>query len=82
MNNRTHESTDFGQSGFAARGYLERIGVLTADRHPIPRFAPGELRVHTIPLTPPAPPAQLVENLLGVPSPDRGQTLEWPHPAT
>jgi hypothetical protein len=73
------ELSDFSQSGYAARGYLERIGVLRADRGPTPRLVPSELRVHTTPLFPPNPAARLVEYLLGQPAPDRGQTLDWPH---
>jgi hypothetical protein len=74
------EQTDFSQQLFGARRYLEKIGVLDAQRGPGPRFAPGELRVHTIPLFPPLPPARYVGFLLGEPPPDRGQTPEWPHP--
>ena len=78
--NVTREQTDFGQTVFGARGYLERIGILGSERASIPQFVPNELRAHSIPLFPPLPPARLSGYLLGEPSPDRGQTTEWPHP--
>lgn len=73
-----HELTDYSQFGYAARGYLERIGILKANPGPAPRLVPSELRVHTTPLFYPNPAAELVTHLLGEPAPDRGQTKAWP----
>jgi hypothetical protein len=76
------EVTDFSEPRFGARGYLERVGVLDAIRGPLPVIAPGDWRVHSIPLVPPLPPAELQGRLLGESPPDRGQTLDWPHPSS
>lgn len=76
------ELTDYSQLGYAARGYLERIGILNANPGPAPRLVPSELRVHSTPLFAPNPAAQLVGHLLGEPAPDRGQTKDWPYAAS
>lgn len=70
---------DVSQAG-SAKGFLERIGVLRANRNPEPRIQPGHFRVHEIPLTPPLPLPELQSHFSGEPPPDQGQTLHWPHP--
>lgn len=62
------------------RSFLEREQIIPADRCPSPRLAPMASLVHTIPLQPPLPLPPLQAYLTGLPVPDRGQTLDWPHP--
>lgn len=64
----------------SAKNFLERQGILRADRCPMPRTSPGWWKVHTIPLAPPLPLPPLQFYLLGDPPPDRGVTRDWPHP--
>lgn len=66
---------------FGARNFLERIGILTAYRNPEPRIVPADFKVHRLPLEAPLPLSDLQGYLNGDPPPDRGQTLEWPHPS-
>lgn len=72
-------TADFAVVG-GAKPFLERIGVLAADRLPGPRVQPSSWRVHSIPLKAPTPLPDLQSHLVGDPPPDHGKTLEWPHP--
>ena len=76
---RSKQPVDYSQAG-GAKGYLERIGVLAADRGPGPAFVPRDRLVNQIPLSAPLPPAPLAGHLLGENPPDRGQTFSWPRP--
>jgi hypothetical protein len=61
---------------------LRRLGLADEPVGPRPRFNASDLLVHTIPLnTPPNPAAGVLQNLEGVPSPDRGGTRPWPDDA-
>lgn len=71
---------DFSNASYSAKPFLERMGIFEARRNPESKFAPGQLRVHNYPLRPPLPSAALQEHLLGENPPDRGRTLDWPHP--
>lgn len=64
-----------------ARSFLERIGIWPSYRNPEARITPANFKVHTLPLSPPLPLPALQDYLQGDPAPDRGQTLEWPHPS-
>lgn len=67
----------------AGRGlnFLERTGLIETYRNPEPRIEPRAHKVHSLPLAPPLPLPNLVLYREGVYSaPDRGVTLQWPHP--
>lgn len=64
------------------RHYLERAGIIPTYRNPGPRIEPRSHAIHTEPdaIVAPLPLPTLQGYLNGDPAPDRGQTLEWPHP--
>ena len=71
---------DFSVTPCNGREFLTRIGALDPTVGPLPRFSPSSLRAHSIPLQPPLPWPEYQQHLHGDPVPDRGQTLDWPHP--
>ena len=70
---------DFGSLGYGLRPYLERIGILAAARRPEPTLSVSDLRVNTVPLSVPLPPAAVQIHLRGQQPPDGGVSSEWPH---
>ena len=62
--------------------YLERAGIIPTYRNPEARIMPGGLKIHQAPEggIAPLPLPALQDYLNGDPEPDRGQTLDWPHP--
>ena len=72
--------TDYGTGAGSAKNFLERVGILEAVRLPGSRIQPDSSRVHTMPLKPPYPLAELQFHFNGESPPDQGKTLEWPHP--
>lgn len=77
--NETRIEFDLNMMG--CRPFLERAGLMQAQRMPGPRIDPLKYKAHEVPLEPPLPNADGVEHLTGSPPPDRGQTLHWPHPS-
>lgn len=66
------------KSGLA---FLQRSGLVPTHKNPEPRIEPKAFLVHSLELEPPLPLPDLVYHLDGDYSPpDRGQTLQWPHP--
>lgn len=67
-----------------ATNFLERGGFIQTYRNPTPRISPRALGIHNRPEAEiaPLPLPELQYHLNGDPAPDRGQTLEWPHPDT
>lgn len=63
-------------------GYLERSGILPTRRNPLPRIEPDTLPVHAQALHAPLPAPEIVADVNGVPSPDRGVTQVWPPTAS
>jgi hypothetical protein len=59
--------------------FLERTGLLQAQQMPGPRMDPMKYKSHEIPLEAPQPNPEGLGYLLGIPSPDRGQSIPWPH---
>lgn len=59
--------------------YLKRHGLVDEPARPRPRLDVEALLVHTIPLSSPPRPTQLVlEGFEGDPPPDRGAARPWP----
>lgn len=77
--NETHIELNLNLMG--CRPFLERRGLLQAQRMPGPRIDPRKYKAHWIPLEPPLSNAEDLDHLTGEPTPpDRGQTFHWPHP--
>jgi hypothetical protein len=62
--------------------FLQRSGLIPTHLNPEPRIEPKAFLVHSYPIEPPLPLPETVHNIDGdYAPPDRGQTLEWPHPS-
>lgn len=59
--------------------FLERAGIRPTVPSPHPVYAMGDNPAHRLPLKPPLPIPEYVENTQGNPPPDRGVTKEWPY---
>lgn len=57
---------------------MERAGLLETRRAPVPRADLASNPVHSTPLVAPLPHPELVVDVNGDPSPDRGITQVWP----
>jgi hypothetical protein len=68
--------------GKSARLYQERKGLRVTNRGPGPVMGLNDNLVHSIPMEPPFPVADLQEPTNGSPPPDTGRTKPWPHGET
>jgi hypothetical protein len=75
--NETRVPLDLTAMG--CRPFLERTEQMQAQRMPGPRIDPMKYRAHEIPLEVPLPNPEGLVFKHGMPPPDRGQTLPWPH---
>ena len=58
--------------------FLQRLGVIQAERMPLPAFDGRALTVHQLSLQDITPIPEQLGQYDGDPPPDRGQTYEWP----
>lgn len=61
------------------RAFLERAGLIPTRRGPVATLDPGLHPIHSLPLDPPLPAAELVASPLSSPPTD-GRTTPWPVP--
>lgn len=63
----------------SAQNILERLGIRSANRRPLPTFSPSLSAAHQIPMVPPLPTPESQLYLTEDGSSDRGSTRKWPH---